>query len=104
VWRDAGGRRIDLGARSIEGWVIIVTNIHEEAQEDDIHDIFSDYGEIKNMPLDLAWGKNANSSGRLFRQAERQIASGMTAREATLMSLNMKIREVTPHDQSKDGP
>lgn len=41
--------------KAVEGWIVNIFGIHEEATEEELSERLSDYGDIKNLHLNLDW-------------------------------------------------
>ena len=39
--------------KSIEGYILCITGLNEETQEEDLHDTFGEYGHVKNIHFNL---------------------------------------------------
>lgn len=48
-----GDRSHSIYQKSVEGWILCVTNIHEETQEDTLVDRLAEYGQVQNIHMNL---------------------------------------------------
>ncbi len=86
----------------MEGWIIFVTGVHEEASEDDVLDSFAEFGKVRGINLNLD-RKTGFAKGyamieyELKKEAEAAIA-GMDGKALLGKEVNVSFAFVSGAD------
>ncbi|VEV57069.1 RNA-binding protein 8A, putative [Plasmodium vinckei vinckei] len=95
----------EVPAKSVEGWIIIITNIHGEAREDYIKEVFEEFGQIRNLHLNLD-RRTGFIKGYAFLEFENFVDAKRAIDEMNgSMLLNQKIHVdwAFVQDKKKNG-
>ncbi|WBW75546.1 exon junction complex subunit, RNA-binding protein Rbm8 [Schizosaccharomyces osmophilus] len=77
-------------AKSIEGYIIIVTGLHPETSEEQLEDLFADFGPVRNLHLNLDRRTGYVKGYALIEFAELGQAEEVV-RQKSLMLLDRKL-------------
>lgn len=71
--------RQPLPEKSIEGWIIIIRNVHEEIDESDMTDKCLEFGDVKNLVMELDKRTALGKGYALVEFSQKSAAEGAIA-------------------------